>query len=45
MRISINRMGGSLAHKVGSDQAVFRPDEILPRHRETNQLTTSTQPQ
>jgi hypothetical protein len=33
MRITINRIRGSLAHKVGSGQAVFRPDEILARHR------------
>jgi hypothetical protein len=26
MRITINRIRGSLAHKAGSDQAVFRPD-------------------
>jgi hypothetical protein len=45
MRITINRMRGSLAHKVGSGQAVFRPDGIWARHRETNQLTTSAQPQ
>jgi hypothetical protein len=32
MRITINRMRGSLAHKVGSGQAVFRPDGILARH-------------
>ena len=32
MRITINCMRGSLAHKVGSDQAVFRPDGILARH-------------
>jgi hypothetical protein len=32
MRITINRMRGSLAHKVGSAQAVFRPDGILARH-------------
>jgi hypothetical protein len=25
MRITINRMRGSVAHKVGSGQAVFRP--------------------
>jgi hypothetical protein len=31
MRITINRMRGSLAHKVGSGQAVFRPDGILAR--------------
>jgi hypothetical protein len=33
MRISINRMRGSLAHKVGSSQAVFRQKGILARHR------------
>ena len=33
MRITINCMRGSLAHKVGSDQAVCRPDGILARHR------------
>jgi hypothetical protein len=33
MRITINRMRGSLAHKVGSGQAVFRQDGILARHR------------
>ena len=33
MRITINRMRGSLAHKVGSGQAVFRPDGILTRRR------------
>jgi hypothetical protein len=32
MRITINRMRGSLAHKVGSGQAVFRPDGILARN-------------
>jgi hypothetical protein len=33
MRITINRMRGSLAHKVGSVQAVFSPDEISGKHR------------
>jgi hypothetical protein len=33
MRITINRMRGSLAHKIGSGLAVFRPDGILARHR------------
>jgi hypothetical protein len=33
MRITINRMRGSLAHKVGSGQAVFRPDGIWAWHR------------
>jgi hypothetical protein len=33
MRITINRMRGSLAHKVGSGQAVFRLDGSLARHR------------
>jgi hypothetical protein len=33
MRITINRMRGSLAHKVRSGQAVSRPDENLARHR------------
>ena len=33
MRITINRMRGSLAHKVGRGQAVFRQDRILARHR------------
>jgi hypothetical protein len=32
MRITINRMLGSLAHKVGSGQVVFRPDGILARN-------------
>jgi hypothetical protein len=32
MRITINRMRRSLAHKFGSGQAVFRPDGILTRH-------------
>jgi len=32
MRISINRMRGSLADKVGSGQAVFRRMEFLARH-------------
>ena len=31
MRITINRMRGSLAYKVGSGQAVFRLDGILAR--------------
>src|ERR1035438_6064410 len=31
MRITINRMRGSLAHKIGSGQAVFSPDEILAK--------------
>jgi hypothetical protein len=33
MRITINCMRGSLAHKAGSGQAVFRQDGILARHR------------
>jgi hypothetical protein len=33
MRITINRMRGSLAHKVDSGQAAFRPEGILTRHR------------
>jgi hypothetical protein len=36
MRITINRMRGSLAHKIGSGQAVFSPDEILAKHRQAN---------
>jgi hypothetical protein len=36
MRITINRMRGNLAHKVGSGQAVFRPDGILARHRQAD---------
>ena len=32
MRITINRIRGSLAHKVGSGQAVFRSDGILARN-------------
>jgi hypothetical protein len=41
MRININRMRGSLAHKVGSGQAVFRPDGILARHTLPKLLPTS----
>ena len=41
MRITINRMCGSLAHKVGSGQAVFRPDGILARHTLPKLLPTS----
>jgi hypothetical protein len=41
MRITINRMRGSLAHKVGSGRAVFRPDEILARHNPKGQADTS----
>jgi len=33
MRITINRMRGSLAHRIGSGQAVFRQYGILARHR------------
>ena len=33
MRITINRMRGSLAHRIGLGQAVFRQDGILARHR------------
>jgi hypothetical protein len=33
MRITITRMPGSLAHKVGSGQTVFCPDDILAKHR------------
>jgi hypothetical protein len=41
MRITINRMRGSLAHKVGSGQAVFRPDEVFARHTPPKLLPTS----
>ena len=41
MRITINRMRGSLAHKVGSGQVVFRPDGILARHTPPKLLPAS----
>jgi hypothetical protein len=33
MRITINRMRGSLAHRIRSGQSVFRQDQIFARHR------------